>query len=40
MGMNVIVNSASDPVIITVLISIMATISAVLLMWTKRRGWW
>jgi magnesium transporter len=38
MGMNVIVNSASDPVIITVLISIMATISAVLLMWTKREG--
>jgi hypothetical protein len=34
------VNSASDPIIITVLISIMATMSAVLLMWTKRRGWW
>jgi Mg2+ and Co2+ transporter CorA len=40
MGMNVIVNSASDPVFITVLISVMAAMSAVLLMWTKRRGWW
>jgi magnesium transporter len=40
MGMNVIVNSASDPVFITILISIMATMSALLLMWSKRRGWW
>jgi magnesium transporter len=40
MGMNVIVNSASDPVIITILISIMATMSALLLEWSKRRGWW
>jgi magnesium transporter len=40
MGMNVIVNSASDPVILTVLISVMATMSALLLVWSKRRGWW
>jgi magnesium transporter len=40
MGMNVIVNSASDPVIITVLISVMATMSVLLLIWAKRRGWW
>ena len=40
MGMNVIVNSASDPVIITILISIMVTMSALLLLWSKRRGWW
>ena len=40
MGMNVIVNSASDPVIITVLVSVMATMSVLLLIWAKRRGWW
>jgi magnesium transporter len=40
MGMNVIVNSASDPVIITVLGSVMATMSVLLLIWAKRRGWW
>jgi magnesium transporter len=40
MGMNVIVNSASDPVLITVLISLMAVMSALLLLWAKRRGWW
>jgi Mg2+ and Co2+ transporter CorA len=40
MGMNVIVNSASDPVIIALLLTIMATMSALLLMWSKRRGWW
>jgi Mg2+ and Co2+ transporter CorA len=40
MGMNVIVNSASDPVLITVLVSLMAVMSALLLMWAKRRGWW
>jgi magnesium transporter len=40
MGMNVIVNSASDPVIITVLVSLMVVMSALLLLWAKRRGWW
>jgi magnesium transporter len=40
MGMNVIVNSASDPVLITVLLIIMATTSALMLVWSKRRGWW
>jgi magnesium transporter len=40
MGMNVIVNSASDPVLITVLLGIMATMSVLLLIWSKRRGWW
>ena len=40
MGMNVIVNSASDPVIITILLTIMATMSTLLLVWSKRRGWW
>ena len=40
MGMNVIVNSASDPVLITLLVSLMAVMSALLLLWAKRRGWW
>jgi magnesium transporter len=40
MGMNVIVNSASDPVFITVLLVLMATMSGLLLAWSKRRGWW
>ena len=40
MGMNVIVNSASDPVFITVLLGVMAAMSALLLAWAKRRGWW
>jgi magnesium transporter len=40
MGMNVIVNSASDPVLITLLVSLMAVMSALLLLWARRRGWW
>ena len=40
MGMNVIVNSESDPVFITVLLLIMVTTSVMLLNWAKRRGWW
>jgi magnesium transporter len=40
MGMNVIVNSASDPAFITVLLVLMTTMSTLLLVWSKRRGWW
>jgi magnesium transporter len=40
MGMNVIVNSATDPVFLTVLLGVMATMSVLLLIWAKRRGWW
>lgn len=40
MGMNVIVNAASDPGLIAVLLVVMAVTSAWLLVWTKRRGWW
>jgi Mg2+ and Co2+ transporter CorA len=40
MGMNVIVNSASDPAFITVLVTLMATMSVLLLIWARRRGWW
>ena len=40
MGMNVIVNSQSDPVFITILLLVMVTTSIYLLNWAKRRGWW
>jgi Mg2+ and Co2+ transporter CorA len=40
MGMNVIVNDRSDPVLITVLLVIMSTFSVLLLVWARRRGWW
>jgi magnesium transporter len=40
MGMNVIVNSRSDPVFIAVLVAGMAVLSAILLVWAKRHGWW
>jgi Mg2+ and Co2+ transporter CorA len=40
MGMNVIANDHSDPVLLTVLLLIMLMMSVVLLVWAKRRGWW
>jgi Mg2+ and Co2+ transporter CorA len=40
MGMNVIVNAESDYRGITILLVIMAGISAVMLRWAKRQGWW
>jgi magnesium transporter len=40
MGMNVIVNSRSDPIILTVLIVVMAVSSVLLLIWARRHGWW
>jgi magnesium transporter len=40
MGMNVIANTASDPVFLGVLLAVMAAMSALLLRWAKRRGWW
>jgi magnesium transporter len=39
-GMNVIVNDRSDPLLLTILLLIMLTMSVVLLVWAKRRGWW
>jgi magnesium transporter len=39
-GMNVIVNDRSDSVLLTILLVIMSTMSVVLLVWAKRRGWW
>jgi Mg2+ and Co2+ transporter CorA len=40
MGMNVIVNSRSDPVFLTGLIVLMVVSSVFLLIWAKRHGWW
>jgi Mg2+ and Co2+ transporter CorA len=39
-GMNVIVNSETEPVQLTLVLIVMAIISTVLLIWAKRRGWW
>jgi Mg2+ and Co2+ transporter CorA len=40
MGMNVIVNSQTDPVFLGVLIAGMVVLSVLLLVWAKRHGWW
>jgi Mg2+ and Co2+ transporter CorA len=40
MGMNVIVNDHSDPIFIGVLLLIMGVMSAFVLRWAKRQGWW
>lgn len=39
-GMNVIVNDATNVPHLLVVLSIMVAISMVLLRWTKRQGWW
>ena len=39
-GMNVIVNDATHWVWVAILLAIMATMSIMLLIWTKRQGWW
>lgn len=40
LGMNVIVNSRSDPVFLAVIVAVMVTMSVMLLVWSKRKGWW
>jgi len=40
MGMNVIVNDATDWGWLAALLSVMTTLSLILLRWTKRQGWW
>ncbi len=40
LGMNVIVNDNTQPVALAIALLIMGTISIVLLIWAKRRGWW
>ena len=39
-GMNVIVNGRTDFPHLTVVLAVMATMSAILLRWAKRQGWW
>lgn len=39
-GMNVIVNDATQPGPLVLLLSGMAVMSAALLVWAKRKGWW
>jgi cell division protein FtsL len=38
--MNVIVNDQTQPVELAVAVLAMIVMSAVLLLWAKRRGWW
>ncbi|SFL89533.1 Mg2+ and Co2+ transporter CorA [Geodermatophilus ruber] len=40
LGMNVIVNSATDPALLTELLIVMVAMSITLLIWAKRQGWW
>src|SRR4051812_6637922 len=40
LGMNVIVNSQTDPLFLTVLVAGMIVSSVLLLIWAKRHGWW
>ena len=40
MGMNVIVSESTRPVFLVVLLVVMATMSIMLLLWSKRQGWW
>ena len=39
-GMNVIVNDRTHPLHLAIVLAIMAAMSAALLRWTKRQGWW
>jgi magnesium transporter len=39
-GMNIIVNDRTDFAHLAVVVAVMATISAILLRWAKRQGWW
>jgi Mg2+ and Co2+ transporter CorA len=39
-GMNIIVNDATDFPHLAVVLAVMVTISAILLRWAKRQGWW
>jgi magnesium transporter len=40
LGMNVIVNEATQPLALAIALLVMATISVTLLVWAKRKGWW
>jgi Mg2+ and Co2+ transporter CorA len=40
LGMNVIVNTSTHWVALTVLLAVMTVMSAALLLWARRKGWW
>jgi magnesium transporter len=40
LGVNLIVNTSTDPFLLTVTIVVMVVMSVVLLVWTRRKGWW
>jgi Mg2+ and Co2+ transporter CorA len=39
-GMNVIVNDSTHVGQLVVLLTVMGVMSAMLLLWAKRKGWW
>ena len=40
LGMNLIVNDRTTPVLLVISLAVMLAMSGVLLVWAKRRGWW
>ena len=40
LGMNVIVNSSTHWLALTVILLVMLVMSAILLAWARRKGWW
>jgi Mg2+ and Co2+ transporter CorA len=40
LGMNVIVNSSTHWLALTVILLVMLVMSAILLVWARRKGWW
>ena len=40
LGMNVIVSTQTHVVALVVLLAVMAVMSAAVLLWPKRKGWW
>jgi Mg2+ and Co2+ transporter CorA len=40
LGMNVIVNEATRVGLLTLVLAVMLVMSGILLVWTKRKGWW
>jgi len=40
MGMNVIVNGETQPVMLAIALVVMVAISLLLLRWARRQGWW
>jgi magnesium transporter len=39
-GMNVIVNSSTDPIHVVAVIAVMLAVSGTMLVWARRHGWW